>query len=337
VRILLSISLALIGTIPGALAAEGKAQPVPPAPPPAPAEPVKIAFPASGSARPVQFAASSGEASRLVKPFGVAVDVSGRVLVADPAHRAVVVYPREGPALQWKGNAHYPLVGPVAVAADRDGRVFAVDGYQAHVVVFDPAGAPTAIFGKGTLLRPEGIAIDSEAGRIYIGDVKAHKVFVFNLKTLKMESTIGGTAQVGFDSPGRLAVNSKGQLLVSDGWNCRVQILDATGALVRRFPTQCAKRGEFGRPHAIAVDATDRIYVVSPDDSSLQIFTPDGKPRQFFSSLGKAETPPALRTAITVDKDSRVYVVDQRSGEGRLRVFTLARSAAPASTSRGNR
>ena len=142
---------------------------------------------------------------------------------------------------------------------------------------------------------------------------------------------------MGFDSPARVAVNSKGQILVTDGWNCRVQMLDAAGALVRRFPTQCGKRGEFGRPHAIAVDSLDRIYVVNPDDDSLQIFAPNGNPLQFVHSLGKREKPATLRTGITVDKDARVFVMGQRSGEGRLQIFALGREARrPAVQSRGS-
>ena len=170
-RFLLSLAVGTIGTVPVAFAVDEK-------PSTLPADPVKIAWPAAATARQVRIPAldSSGDAARLVKPFGVAVDRTGRIFVADPAHRAIVVYPRaEGPAARWKGNPHFPLVGPVAVAADSGGRVFAVDGYQAHVVVFDATGAPIAVFGKGILLRPEGIAIDSAAGRIYVGDVKAHQ------------------------------------------------------------------------------------------------------------------------------------------------------------------
>jgi DNA-binding beta-propeller fold protein YncE len=331
VRVLLSMGLVVVGVATPAFPADAP-KPAAPAPSvqlswPAPTlAPLKLvaAIPASPGARNADSAASP---VRLTKPFGVAVDAGGRVFIADPGSRALAVWDREkGTATRWKGNAAHQLVGPVAVAADRDGRVFAVDGFQARIVVFGPDGVPVAEFGKDVLKRPEGIAIDSAAGRIYVGDVKLHRVLVFDLRTLKMDRAIGGNGGLRFDSPALVAVNSKGQVLVSDGWNCSVHILDGTGALVRRFQTQCGKRGEFGRPNAIAVDSRDRIYVADPNSDSLQIFEPAGKPLQFVRNLNKQARAGAVRTGLAIDREDRIYIVDQSPGEGRLQIYSRSQS-----------
>ena len=310
------------------------------------APPVKLGWPAV-AARPPRLVASldsagdlkspDPDAVRLAKPYGVAVDAASRIFVADAGRRGILVYDRQaGTAVRWTGSAKFPLAGPVAVAASRDGRVLAVDGFQGHVVVFDGGGTPVAVFGKVVLKRPEGIAIDERAGRVYVGDVRLHEVLAFDLRTF--QPVKGPAAQ--FAAPASLAVNSKGQLLVGDGRNCRVQMFDAGGEPVGRFPTQCGQPGAPGRPHAIAVGPDDRIYVANPDDDSLQVFSPEGKPRQLVRSLGAAANAGGLRTGLAVDGEARVYVLEQRSGEGRLRIFAPAgdpRRTAAAPADRGSR
>lgn len=281
-----------------------------------------------------------GEALRLGKPFGVVVTEAERVFVADPAHRGVLAFDlKAATAVKWTGNAEFPLTGPVALALDRQGRVFAVDGYQAHVVVFDSSGRPAGLAGKNVLKRPSSIAIDDRANRVYVGDTKLNQVLTFDLETLAAGKPVGEPRQSGqpgsmaLSEPGSLAVNAKGQLLVSDRWRRRVLIYNPGGALAASLETECGKE-DYGRARAIAVDAADRVYVLDPDDDTLQVFTPEGSPLQMVLGLGAASKQGLLRTGIAVDGRGRAYVTEQQDGEGRLRILALnlaGQRGAPAS------
>jgi DNA-binding beta-propeller fold protein YncE len=276
---------------------------------------------------------------QLGKPFGLAVAAAERLFVADPSHRGMVVFDlKTGSALRWTGSNEYPLAGPVAVAIDREGRVFAVDAYQSHVVVFDPTGRPTALLGKNVLKRPTSIAIDDRGERVYVSDTKLNKVLSFNLRSLAADKVMsdapsGGSAKGGYlNEPSALAVNSKGDVLVSDLWRRRLLVFRAEGSLKGRVETECGSRGEYGRARPIAVDGADRIYVLDPDDDTLQIFTADGKPLWRITKLGAPPRKTLLRTGIAVDAAGSVYIAEQDDGTGRVRVLGLNLGSALLST-----
>lgn len=266
---------------------------------------------------------------RLVRPFGVTLDDKGRIYAADPGNRGVLVFDRRaGVARHWQGNSQNPLEGPVAVGLDRAGRLFVVDAYRSRIVVFDSSGNPIATFGQELLGRPQGLAVDGRANLLYVSDFKLHQVLIFDLNSLALRQTIGSRLHKHFTSPASLAVNSKGQLVVSDASDCRVQIFDAQGEPVHLLPPHCPRKERAGHWHAVAVDAQDLIYVSDPEGSAIHIFDPTGKPLQVVTASGDRAEPSAFRTGLTIDREARIYVVDQESGQGRVQIF------APRATSR---
>ena len=276
--------------------------------------------------------AQTGDPLRLTKPFGITVDAAGRIFVADPGQRGVLVYDRDkGTATRWNGNARIALSGPVGVAIDQGGRLFVADGYRSQVVVFETSGQPVATFGGDVLKRPQGIAVDSQRGRVYVADTRLHQVLVFDATTFKLEKVIGGPPQAGspgrqvFSSPSHLAVNSKGYLYVSDMWICRIQVFGPDGSFLQRVTTQCRGTTEYDRPHAIAIDRQDRVYVADPNDNSVQIFQPDGKPLEFAAGLKGQTGKTSVRTGIAIDRNDRIYLAEQLAGEGRVQVFARNR------------
>lgn len=268
-------------------------------------------------------------ALRLVRPFGIAVDSAGRMFVADPGNRGVLVFDRKaGTARRLQGNRRYPLDGPVAAGLDRGGRLFAVDAYRGLIVAFDSAGNPIATFGQELLGRPQGLAVDDRTKRLYVSDFKLHQVLVFDLDSLALRQAIGSPLHNHFTSPASLAVNSKGQLVVSDASDCRVQIFDAQGEPIHLLPAHCARKEGAGHWHAVAVDAQDLLYVSDPEGGLIHIFDPTGKPLQVVAASGGRGETPAFRTGLAVDREARIYVVDQEAGQGRVQIF------APRGTSR---
>ncbi len=267
---------------------------------------------------------------RLVKPYGVAVDRSGRVFVADMAQRAILIFdlPNET-VTRWTGNSQFPLFLPATLAFDQFGRLFVTDAFAARIVVFSPDGRPSAGFGTGIFERPGGIAIDRARNRLYVADVKRHQVLVFDTQSFQLIQEIGRRSERGSSEPGEfagptnVAVDREGNLYVSDTWNRRVQVFGPDGKFLRTFGTVGVQPGNFVRPKGIAVDSEGHIYVLDAEFNNFQIFNPDGRPLLFVGSFGVRPGQFLLPTGITIDEEDRIYVVEQgfEKHPGRLQVF----------------
>lgn len=263
---------------------------------------------------------------RLIRPLAVAVDSSARLFVADPGHQSVIVYDRQRQtATRWTGNTQVPLLGPAALTFDSAGRLFVADVYKSQVVVFDRDGKAVSAFGKGHLRRPAAIAVDNARGRLYVGDIGLRHVVSFDLQTLSPGKTfpISGSDPANSASPGAIAVNSAGQIYVTDLRSCVVRVFDAEGALQRDFKTGCSRPDESSRPMAIGRD--DVVYVADPSRNTVEGFDASGA-ALFTSDMAKRATAASSRTGIAVDDEGRVYITEHGPDEGRLQVLQISRT-----------
>jgi DNA-binding beta-propeller fold protein YncE len=285
--------------------------------------------------------------TRLKRPYGVAVDNTGRIFVADAVQRAVLVFSRENKqASQWRGSGQFPLSQPVGVAFDDQARLFVSDSYQGLVVVFSPQGTPVAAFGKGVLARPGGMAVDITRHRIYVTDAKLNRVFVFDTSSFAQVRTIGAeTAGTGKEFPGgvfsgvsNVAVDAEGRVYVTDTFNCRIQVFDADGAFLRSLGSQGTRPGSFIRPKGIAIDREGHLYVADAAFNNFQVLNPDGKPLMFVGAAGEQPGQFVLPTGMAIDSQDRIYVTEQGLDGGRLQIFQyLAQTQAPRSAGGGIR
>lgn len=276
---------------------------------------------------------------RLEKPYGVAVDGGGRIYIADPQHRGVLVFDREAKtAALRKGNGQFPLFVPIGVAVNGRGRMYVSDSFTGQIVVFD-ASKPVAAFGKGTLQRPGGMAYLPARNQLYVADVKRNEILAFDADSYKLIRTIGGSSkhqeyEAGtFSGPTNLAFDGQGRLHVTDTWNCRIQIFTPDGVFLHMFGAQGVRPGFFTRPKGLGVDSEGHIYVVDAGFSNFQIFTSQGKPLLFVGSPGDEAGQFMLPAGLAVDEANRIYITEQRPGGGRLQIFQYLTDAKPPQAS----
>jgi DNA-binding beta-propeller fold protein YncE len=111
-----------------------------------------------------------------------------------------------------------------------------------------------------------------------------------------------------FDFPRGLAVDSAGNILVSDTNNGRIQKFSPTGVFLSVIGKTGQGPGEFRGPGGIAVDSSGNIYVADVENHRVQKLKPDGT----LLAEWKGPEPGFYGPRdIFIGPDNSVYVVDQ--------------------------
>ena len=130
--------------------------------------------------------ATASEGS-LDKPWGVAVDPSGNIVVTDKGRNMAFKFASDGKYLQTlvsTGPADGQLQHPHGVAFDSAGNFYIADQVHANIQKFSPDGKLLLKFGsegrgEGPVFhRPHGVAVDS-SGNIFVADSGNHRVKKF--------------------------------------------------------------------------------------------------------------------------------------------------------------
>jgi len=242
-----------------------------------------------------------------------------------------------------------------------DGNANPVDGCAACVVMgwsreVLVRGSVEGSTGEAVFLsRPSTVAID-RLGRIFIADSFAHRI-----RRLDPDGTttvIAGTGEPGFagdglpapnarlNNPIGVAVDTRGNVFVSDAGNRRVRRIDATGLIstiagsgVAGFSGDggLATQARLALPAGLAVDADGRVYIADALNhrvrvvDGLLIRTLAGNGVAAFAGDGGAPTSASLQqpSAVAVRADGSALFIGDTLNH-RVRLVTLA---APATIS----
>jgi DNA-binding beta-propeller fold protein YncE len=171
-------------------------------------------------------------------PFGIAVDASGIIYVADAGDNTIKKLSPTGQLLAtWgktgsaPGEFNSPLHG---VAVDAQGNVYVTDTFR--IEKFSSSGTLLAVFGNTgspaqRLNLAAGLDIDAQ-GDVYVGDLRNHRLVKFSAagRFLTAWSEAGG---VQFSSAGRdVAVDRAGNIYLTDARNFRIVKFSPTGKVL---------------------------------------------------------------------------------------------------------
>ena len=213
------------------------------------------------------------------------------------------------------------------VAVDSQGRVYVSRMGNPPILVFDSDGNYLAGWGGDSLVDPHGMLFTSNDEMI-VCDRDAHEVLKLNLEgevLLRIGARSRAHWQEPFNHPADVAVSSKGDIYVADGYgNSAVHRFSGEGKHLLSWGKPGTGPGEFSTPHGIWVDAESRVYVADRENSRVQIFDEDGRYLREWIDLYHPMD-------IWMDGDGVAYVTDQTprfsviSPEGEL----LSRGKAP--------
>jgi DNA-binding beta-propeller fold protein YncE len=250
----------------------------------------------------------------LRKPFGVAIDGEGRILVTDTELQALLRFDREGRRMDVFGTTGPTRLGiPLGVEVGPDGRIFVASSANREVVAFDGDGKVVGVFGRGGgLTNPTDATVHPDGQSLYVADSKAHEIVVFDLATGARSFAFGrrGEGEGEFNYPTALVFDPEGNLLVVDQLNSRVQLLSDEGEFLDTFGDLGIGFGRFVRPKDVAVTADGLIMVTDAAFSNIQIFDIDFRLLTFVGSGGHGPGQFQIAAGIAV-RGSDFAVVDQ--------------------------
>jgi DNA-binding beta-propeller fold protein YncE len=272
---------------------------------------------------------------------GLAVDNNGLLYVADTNNQVVRrlspssnyqtstwagVVARSGDDNGFSSSARF--LYPDGIAVDASGNVWLTDANHT-IRRITPAGIVETFAGatgvrgsqngNGTFARfaqPAGIAIDA-SGNLFIadsGNARIRKMALdLSVTTFAGSSrgnVDGSAANAKFANPVGIAIDSHGDVFVSDADNSNIRRIDASGN-VTTFATGLHSPGR------IAFDANDNLYVADTLDHSIRKITPAGVVTTLAGN-GTAGSADGIGAAarfsypigVAVDAFGNVYVTD---------------------------
>ncbi|MBT0653772.1 6-bladed beta-propeller [Geomobilimonas luticola] len=282
----------------------------------------QLDFPRSGFKAFVSAIAGTEDPILFSKPVDIKSNGEGKVYVSDPMAGVVYVYDMVEGTVHLLGgeDAVGQFKNPVGLTLDGSLNIYVSDQEKLMILVFDRNEKPLrAIPLQGVLGRPTGMAFDKQRNRLYVVDIKDHRIGVFSPEGTLL-STIGkrGDEDGDLNFPTAVAVNSKGEIIVADSMNARIQIFDAEGKFLRKFGRRGDGPSDFQIVKGVAVDSDDNIYVTEGKGHKMLIFSTNGDflllVGGLYSVLGSGKAAPGgflIPQGIDIDKNDTIYVVDQ--------------------------
>ena len=261
-----------------------------------------------------------GGNARFWAPFGIAVDRSGNVYVADTANNTIRKITPNGVVSTLAGLAGHP--------GNKDG-----------------------IGINARFRNPWGVAVD-DAGNVFVADMSNDTIRKITptgvVSTLAGQAGMSGSvdgfgSQARFNAPYDVAADNAGNVYVSDSANDTIRKITPSGVVstLAGLPGYAGgtdgngKDARFWNPQGLAVDSKENIYVADSGNNTVRKITPMGVVTTLAGLAGTPGPSDGVGAdarfnspgGAAVDNAGNVYVADVNNHT--VRKITLSKSENP--------
>jgi len=113
-----------------------------------------------------------------------------------------------------------------------------------------------------------------------------------------------------FYMPSGVAVDSSGNVYVTDAGNDRIQKFSSTGTFLAKWGSNGTGDGQFYSPRGVAVDSSGNVYVADSNNNRIQKFSSTGTFLAKWGSSGWGDGKFRSPLGVAVDSSDNVYVAD---------------------------
>ncbi|HXH30570.1 MAG TPA: SMP-30/gluconolactonase/LRE family protein [Bacteriovoracaceae bacterium] len=270
----------------------------------------------AGAAGVIGSTDATGAAARFNNPFGVAVDGSGNVYVADLNNHTIRKITSTGVVTTLAGAAGVAgstdatgaaarFFNPSGVAVDGAGNMYVADQKNHTIRKITAAEVVTTLSGAARasgstdatgaaarLNAPSGVAVDG-AGNVYVADQSNHTIR--KITAAGVVTTLAGAAGVAgstdatgvaarFNNPTGVAVDGSGDVYVTDFGNHTIRKITAAGVVTTLAGTAgvsgstdaTGAAARFTNPNDVAVDGSGNVFVADMNNRIIRKITAAG-------------------------------------------------------------
>ena len=213
------------------------------------------------------FGRRGNKEGEFIHPSGIAYLNNGNIVVADSGnHRLQIFTGRGNTQIGGKAKLDHQFDYPWGLSVDSDGNIIVADSNNKLIKIFTLSGQFLRKFGGEDLLVDPLHCIQKDQYFI-VSDYGDHTIKVFNTDgDFLYKFGNKGEGDGEFDNPYCLSVDKAGHLMVCDGANDRVQVLELNGKFITKFKLMSG-----GFPLSTAVLSDGRIVVSDFRDQRIQL------------------------------------------------------------------
>ena len=220
------------------------------------------------------------------------------------------------------GSEEGKLEGPRGVAVSADNTVFVSSAHCVKKFTLEGqfiASVGSEGNGKLQFKSPWAIAYNGTNNKVYVCDTDNHRITILNTD-LTFHGSFGckGSDPGKFKEPFSITVDLKGNVLVVDYVNNRIQVFDASGHFLSAI-THTTPEQRLQKPIDVSVGPDSCLYVVEHDLRRVSIFDAGGKYIRSFGKKGYKVGEFEWPYCVAVDGEGYVHVSD--TCNNRIQIF----------------